>query len=198
MLKPLQIDASQIQAAAQTEPNDVIVKDVFRALHGFYGTLFTAKYATDQVDAAGKDKGILSARMVWGYELRRFDRQTVGSAIDACMKAHLEYPPGLPQFVALCAASQPRETYRPGVPEIGMAQALRSQYARQAREINARHAAVAMSRKTGYVELAPGLAGIKQAIANAVAEAGGDEVAELLRLDRMLAAREELPTRRSR
>lgn len=93
MLKPLQINTGQIKAGAQTGHNDVIVRDVFRALHGFYGTLFTAKYATGQVDAAGKDKGILSARMVWGYELRRFDRQTVGCAIDACKNAHPEYPP---------------------------------------------------------------------------------------------------------
>lgn len=196
MLKPLHMDSGQIREGARTEHNDAIVKDAFRALHGFYGTLFTAKYATGEVDSKGKDKGILSARMVWGYELRWYDRLTVGSAIDACRTAHPEYPPSLPQFVALCAASRPREPYRPAVPAIGMAPALRSQYARQAREINARHAAAAASRQTGDVELTPGLTGLKQAVARAVADAGGDEGAALLRLDRLYPPQEPSPTRK--
>jgi hypothetical protein len=63
---------------------------------------------------------------------------------------------------------------------------LRSRYAAQARAINERHAAKQVAKVTGFKELPTGLDGLKQAIAGAVALAGGDEAATLRRLDRVL------------
>ncbi|MGJ7529833.1 hypothetical protein [Variovorax sp. GB1P17] len=159
------------------------VKNVFKVLHGYYGNLFFTKFSTGAVEN-GEDQGIANARRIWAHGLRDFDGDTIKMALRNCQARHAEYPPSLPQFVALCAAAKPREVYR--IPNaIGMSSALRSQYARQARAINEKHEAKAERRRTGYVPLPVTLDGLKQAIASAVGDAGGNEAAELLRLDRL-------------
>lgn len=168
-----------------------LVSDVFVALHGFYGVLFISKFATNEVDSNGKDKGILSAKRVWASELARFDRDTVKLAIEACKTEHKQYPPSLPEFLDHCKARTIRKVYQPAVPEIGMSQGLRSEYSKCSREINEKHNQRAMDRKTGYVEVPTGLDGLKQCIAAAVGAAGGDECKELLRLDRLFAVKRE-------
>lgn len=190
MFKPIKINVGDItDQAAKAAQSTAVASTVFRAFHGYYGNLFTSKFATGIVDASGKDQGILSARKVWSYELSRYESHTVANAVESCKAMHPEFPPSLPQFVALCAANAPRKTYKPAIPEIAMSQGLRSQYARQAREINARHAAKAASMKTGFSELPMSLDGLKQAVAQAVALAGGDESQTLLRLDRQFSTR---------
>lgn len=79
----------------------------------------------------------------------------------------------------------PREACKPLA--IGMSSALAGQYSRKAREAAMGNLKKAANATTGYKPLAANLSGLKEAIANAVATAGGDEVAELLRLDRMFA-----------
>ena len=185
MLKPMAVNAEQF-ASAQPQPDEGIVNNVFKVLHGYYGNLFLSKFASGVTDSAGRDKGVASARTVWAFGLRRFAESTVVRALDQCQERHPEFPPSLPQFLALCAACEPRVTYQPAN-AIGMSSALRSQYARQARAINEKHNAKAARRKTGFVALPNTLDGLKQAIAGAVGEAGGNEAAELLRLDRMFA-----------
>jgi hypothetical protein len=161
--------------------------DVFKVLHGFYGVLFLSKFSTGQLDDKNRDMGIASARAVWAQTLRGYADSEVIAALDAVKAAHPEFPPSLPQFEALCRAAKPRKVYKPDPAAIGMSQELRSQYAARARAVNEKHAQRAMDRRTGYVELPQTLDGLKQAIANAVATAGGDEVAELVRLDRLFA-----------
>ena len=155
-------------------------------LHGFYGALFLSKYATGQVDEAGKDRGIGSARKVWAHGLREFDEAVLIEAMGCCKTTHVEFPPSLPQFVVLCVASLPPTPYVPVAPVISMGQELRSSYARRARETIARKAAEALERNTGRVNVPQGLDGLKQAIADAVRCAGGDEAQELVRLDSIL------------
>jgi hypothetical protein len=184
MLKPLAVNAESFREPQPPQADETIVNNVFKVLHGFYGNLFLSKFASGVTDAAGRDKGVASARTVWAFSLRRFNESTVVAALDRCQAMHPEFPPSLPQFTAVCAACEPREVYRPSN-AIGMSSDLRSQYARQARAINEKHADRARRRSTGDKPLAPGLDGLKQAIASAVACAGGDEVGELLRLDRM-------------
>lgn len=174
---------------AEDTLDKVLVSDVFVALHGFYGVLFISKFATQEVDSNGKDKGIVSAKRVWASELARFDRGTVGAAIEACKVEHKQYPPSLPEFLELCRARVIRKAYRPEIPAIEMGQPLRSEYARRAREINEKHDQRAIDRKTGYVEVPTGLDGLKQCIAAAVGAAGGDECKELLRLDRLFSVK---------
>ncbi len=186
MFKPVVVDAETLKRPQSPMPVDV-VNNIFKVFHGFYGNLFLSKFSTGEADAKGGDAGIVSARQIWGHGLRDFDAGTVKAALAQCMDRHPEFPPSLPQFVALCAANEPREAYRPE-PALGMSQTLRSEYAAKARAIVAKHDAKA--KPTFQTEpSAAGLDLLKQAIANAVATAGGDEVATLLRLDRELAPR---------
>ena len=89
------------------------------------------------------------------------------------MDAHPEYPPTLPQFVALCKACAPRAVYVESLPP-----------ARPTPEI-AKKALAAIRTAQATKPLPSGLDLLKQAIADAVGCAGGNEAAELARLDRM-------------
>ena len=186
MFKPISVTAEFVRQTTPPMPAEA-VNNVFKVFHGFYGNLFLSKFATGALDADGADGGITSAKQIWAHGLRDFDGGTIKSALSQCITEHPQYPPSLPQFVSLCRANKPREAYRAPQPVIGMSQELRSKYARQAREINARHAQRAIDKRTGFIEIEPGLQGLKRAIANAVATAGGDEVAELRRLDAMFS-----------
>lgn len=159
--------------------------DVFKTLHGMYGTIFLSKYQTGQLDDKGRDMGIQSARSVWAVSLAKFDRDVIGMALDSVLESTDKYPPSLPEFTAICKAKMPREAYKPLA--IGMSSALAGQYSRKAREAAMENLKKAANATTGYKPLSANLSGLKEAIANAVATAGGDEVAELLRLDRMFA-----------
>lgn len=93
--------------AAKTE----LAQHVFRVLHGMYGNLFLAKFSTGQERGDGADGGVESAKAIWGHALCRYGLETVKAALAGCLQAHPEYPPSLPQFVALCDARAPRQTY---------------------------------------------------------------------------------------
>lgn len=188
MLNPATITPEAIRRAANDASGQDAAANVFKVLHGFYGNLFLSKFATGDVGPEG-DRGVLGARQIWAYGLREFDAQTVKAALGQCMERHPEFPPSLPQFVALCRANKPREAFDHGQPRIGMSQALRSHYAARARAVIEKHAAKAAALSTGHRELPPGLDGLKQAIAQAVACAGGDEVGTLRRLDVELGVR---------
>jgi len=166
MIKP----AAERRAAPTEDANNV-----FRVLHGFYGNLFLSKFATGEVIAGGGDGGVASARTIWAHGLRGFDVEVVKTALARTMDTHPEFPPTLPQFVALCKACQPREVYRVALPP-----------AKPNPEV-AKKALAAMRASVATTVPADGLSLLKQAIADAVRCAGGDEAAELARLDRMFA-----------
>lgn len=185
MFKPVLVDVAQFRQPEQVA-SEAGVKNVFLVLHGYYGNLFLTKFSTGVVEN-GEDQGIANARRIWAFGLRDFDGETVKAALRQCQQRHPEYPPSLPQFVALCAANKPRGARADATKLLEMGSPLRSQYARQARAINEKHAARQATKATGYVELPTGLEGLKQAIAQSVAAAGGDEAATLTRLNWMLA-----------
>jgi hypothetical protein len=172
------------QTQAQEE---VIAQRVFRALHAFYGTLFMSKFSTGQCNEKGEDRGLLDTRLIWARSLRKYELHTVLAALTKCQSVHLEYPPSLPQFLALCEACKPTVVATKQSNVLQMSDSLRSKYASQARAINAKHDARLREARTGYREIPVGLDGLKQAIADAVHSAGGDECAELLRLDRLFS-----------
>ena len=181
-----------VGAASQEQRQDAVrvSNRVFKTLQGMYGSLFLSKFSTGKVLPNGGDAGVISARDVWAVSLQRFDAGTVGTALDRVLTDFPEFPPSLPQFVALCHACRPREAYKPAENVIGMSQTLRSEYAAKAREINEKHAKRAVDKRLGAqadVGSSVGLDCLKSAIANAIATAGGDEVAALLRLDAMLS-----------
>lgn len=183
MLKPIDPSAA-FRAQREPLPTDV-VNNVFKVMHGFYGNLFLSKFASGEMTDGGEDSGVVSARQVWAHGLREFDGHTVKAALGRCMASHPEFPPSLPQFVALCAAAKPREVYRSAsyAPALEMSQELRDK-----RRNEALAKARALVEQREAVEQA-GLNPLKRAIADAVAAAGGDEVGTLLRLDRMLTRR---------
>lgn len=165
------------------DDNQAAVKALFKVFHGCYGNLFLAKFATGELDKkTGEDVGVLNARRMWSRRLSAFSADTVRAAVHGCEKAHPEFPPSLQQFAALCEANRPREVFRPDN-AIGMSQELRSEYAARARAVLAKHHARAAGKEDPDPP-EPGLGPLKRAIANAVATAGGDEAATLLRLDR--------------
>lgn len=171
---------------AESAENETATKRLFMLFHGYYGNLFLSKFATGELDAEGKDRGIKSARMVWQNELRKFDVATVEAAAMRCKEAHKEFPPNLPQFAALCAAIQPRKARPQADARIGMSTELKSSYSKRARaEAMARYRD-RIASQAGVVSVPDGLAGLKDLIAKAVALGGGDEVATLRRLDREL------------
>ena len=186
------IAARAVGAASQEQRQDAVrvSNRVFKTLQGMYGSLFLSKFSTGKVLPNGGDAGVISARDVWAVSLQRFDAGTVGTALDRVLTDFPEFPPSLPQFVALCHACRPREAYKPAANVIGMSQTLRSEYAAKAREINEKHAKRAVDKRLGaQADMGShvGLDGLKSAIANAIATSGGDEVAALLRLDAMLS-----------
>lgn len=179
MFKSIQAATAGI-GSPQPSIDDAGIKRVFMVLHGFYGNLFLSKFATGGTEN-GEDQGIANARKVWAYSLREHDAETIKGALRRCQTAHPEFPPSLPQFLSLCAAIKPREAYKPPpLPALTMSLELREERLRQHRQKAAELAA-------SLQEVEAGLDLLKQVIAQSIAEAGGDEAAELLRLDRMLA-----------
>lgn len=190
MFKPIVVTPETVaQVAAAAEAKRAQAGSVFKVMHGFYGNLFLSKFSSGQLNDAGDDIGVVNARSIWGHGLRDFEESTIKTALANCMDRHPEFPPSLPQFVILCRAAAPRKAYQTAVPEIEMSQGLRSEYARKAREINAKHDEVARARVTGFKPLEMSLDGLKQNIAQAIALAGGDEAAALTRLEREIAPR---------
>lgn len=179
--------------AGAADAADTTVKRLFMYLHGLYGNLFLSKYATGDLDAQGKDRGILSARMVWRSELARFDEDTVMSAARRCKEDHKEFPPNLGQFEAICRAVAPRRAVAPPAAGnlIGMSAEARSAHSRRVREAAMAKMRARVDADTGHVAVQPDIDGLKQLVALAVATAGGDEVATLRRLDFELAPRGE-------
>ncbi len=163
---------------------------VFEALRSSYGVLFTNKFANGvpyETMVDGKkvtlDAGVIEAQRTWANALAAFDLAVIAAAIDRCARVYADYPPNLPQFLSLCRAARPREIYV--APRIAAPTPDNSAAARRIREQIARIRAqrageVAADKRTTALGL------LKAAIANAAATAGGDEVAELRRLDRIL------------
>jgi hypothetical protein len=174
MLKLVEIPTIGSAKEQMTRTDDA--NNVFRVMHGFYGNLFLSKFATGEVTANGGDAGVASARTIWAHGLRDFDVSTVKTALARVISTHPEFPPTLPQFVALCKAFAPRQVYQHALPPPSVD---RTEQARKAREL------LGSIRSTKTI--ANGLDLLKQAIADAVRCAGGEEGSELARLDRMFS-----------
>lgn len=179
MLKLISPNLEDFKARTTEAPNDT-ANNVFKVFHGFYGNLFLSKFVNGQMDADGVDQGVISARSIWSHGLRDFDLSTVKTALARTMDAHPEFPPTLPQFVALCKACAPRQVYQHPAPAIGMSAALRAERSKVAREA-ALKTVTASADKT---EPLVGLPFLKLLISEAVGLAGGDEAKTLMRLDR--------------
>lgn len=180
MLKPLSVTTESVKP--KTPANTVLAQRVFRAMHGYYGSQFLAKFANGVV-VDGEDKGVADALKVWAYELRHFSEAVVLDAIARCKAQHAEWPPTLPQFVALCEAAKPREAVRfalPMSPEL--VKQRNAPHVEKLRELRERIA--------GPKEAAPatGLQLLFAAIGDAIDCAGGDGAAAMVKLEREICA----------
>lgn len=186
MLKPVDPTGALRNAPQKAEPLPIdAVKNIFKVLHGCYGNLVLSKFATGDADAnTGEDRGLASAYKVWAHGLREFDAATIKLALGRCMERHPEFPPSLAQFIALCHACKPRDPWKlPVSNALPISPELAAKYRAEFRA-NLREAAAEIRQRR---EAVGGLDALKQAIARAVADAGGDEATELLRLDKMFA-----------
>ena len=179
-LKPISIDADAFRTGPQANHQETVVNNVFKVLHGFFGNLFLSKFANGVTNAAGEDTGVMSARAIWAHGLRDFDLSTVKTALARVMAEHPEFPPSMPQFVALCKASQIRRVAPESQPRIGMDDALKA-----ANNAKARAEALAQYQRRLDAEkrAVDGLPLLRQLIAGAIAAAGGDEAQALRRME---------------
>lgn len=100
-----------IARPAQAKGASATVKHLFLLLQGRYGTLFLSKYGTGVKDDAGRDLGIRAAMLVWDADLARYPADVIEAAAKRSGSEYRDYPPNLPQFVALCDAIMPRKTW---------------------------------------------------------------------------------------
>jgi hypothetical protein len=164
------------------------VRSLFMLFHGMYGNLFLSRYATGELDAEGKDKGVKSAMVIWQSDLARFDAAVVRAAAERCKTDHQKFPPTLPEFLALCRALQPRAAHfdKPGA--IEMSAGLKSSYTAKARAKAMATYRAKLDSDVGLVRVGSGLSGLCQLVASAVGLAGGDEVAALSGMERLTVA----------
>lgn len=180
------IDAAHIGQRAQAAPReaDATVKRLFMLFHGWYGNLLISRYMTGDTGLDGKDRGVASAMKVWQAELARFAPADVEAAAARCQADHPKYPPTLPEFVALCKAVQIRPAMKiNGTLKVEMSDGLRSSYTAKARAEAMHRYRANLAAEVGKVETEGGIRGMQTLIAQAVALAGGDEVAILRRFD---------------
>lgn len=189
MSKPIGelVDQTLASARRPDEESNPGARRLFAVMHGMYGNLFLSRYATGEHNDSGKDKGVLGAMRMWGIELADFRGSTIEAAMNVCKERYPDFPPTLPQFLAACRAIEPRRARvqdHPQVKALPMGAELRSAISRRIREESLAKLRARMDERTGYVETAGGLSGLKQLVAKAIALAGGDEVEALTRLDR--------------
>ncbi|MBV7457335.1 hypothetical protein KW843_22835 [Acidovorax sp. sif1233] len=94
----------------EADQQDTTVRKLFLVLHGKYGNVFAGKFATGELNEAGKDKGVLAALRVWSAALAKYPGPIIELAAERLKATHPEYPPSLPQFEKLCDAAMPRQT----------------------------------------------------------------------------------------
>lgn len=102
------------EAAAQPRAKreaSVTVRKLFVLLHGAYGSLFLAKYATGEKSEAGGDKGVAAAMLVWDSALAKFSPDVIEAAAKRLMSESPEFAPNLPQMEKVCEAITPRKTH---------------------------------------------------------------------------------------
>ena len=177
-------DERKVESAQNAE-------SVFMAFHGFYGTMFASKFAIGQLDENGMDVGTMNAKRTWAWGLRAFSNSTVKRALDSILSdpasKFKSQIPHLGEFCALCREFAPVATLKPGT----LALTTRPDPKARADRAEKNRAMLARYRYKPEAEAAPtpGLDALKQVVAQAVGLAGGDEAAELHRLDLMLAPR---------
>lgn len=96
--------AQEIQTVAQQQKPvaSLRVRRLFAVLHASYGSLFTAKFSTGELNADGTDKGIRAALLYWDRSLSNYEDDIVEKAIHQVQFNNPNYPPNLPHILKEC------------------------------------------------------------------------------------------------
>ena len=111
------IAAQSVHQAQERAPREAspTTRKLFMVLHGAYGNQFLAKFNTGQLVEGGpndgKDKGFLTAMLVWDAELDRFPGDVVEAAARRVQTESPNFAPTLPMLVTVCEALMPRKTH---------------------------------------------------------------------------------------
>lgn len=156
------------QPASDRQVDQAIVERLFMALHGDFGNPFLDKFRLGE-QRDGKDIGIENAKRVWQAELARFTVGEVFGGLSKLRESAATFAPSLPEFLACCKACR----------RVPLAQlpALPAPHPGRFRE------RLIQQRRRFEMQPAGGLAAIFAVMSKAVANAGGDEVATLRRLE---------------
>ena len=94
------------QSTSRTLPVSWVDR-LFDRMQGFYGSLWVDRWRSGELDANGRDRGLLNAKATWCVELGGFVDQSerIQKAIEACRSCKL--PPTLPEFMELCRQASP-------------------------------------------------------------------------------------------
>jgi hypothetical protein len=161
------------------------IRQLFMLLHGMYGNQLLDKFRTGEVihsgEHAGQDKGLVSAQRVWLHSLHSFEFETVRAAVERCKKLHKTFAPTLPEFEEICHSLRPRYA-RPQAPALPMSEELKHEVRQRNREALAQ----AKLKRFGSNEFGTGVQALAAMVVKSVGDAGGDEVAALLRLEQAL------------
>ena len=152
--------ARTYQTPQAAYPSKRAAHGVFSALQLRYGRLFIFRFLTGAKNEDGTDKGIAKARSGWANYLAQFPDAVIAKALESVVNGSFALPPTLTEMAALCEA------------------VMRGRPIEQDDDAGKGTDAELLS--------VAGLDILKRAIADAVANAGGDEARELVRLDRML------------
>lgn len=155
------------------------IKSLFKLLHGMYGNQLLDKFRTGKLNDSGEDKGLLSAQAVWLNDLKVFDFWVIRQAVDKCKERHPDFVPHLPQFLALCRASMPRQLSKQDAPQLGMSEEMKAKI----RQKNRESIASLKLGIVGRVDYGTGLPALLLMISKAAGDAGEDEVKTLLALE---------------
>lgn len=120
------VDASQ---------KEKLANHVFKYLMGSYGARrFMGEFASGRVytpyefpndpndPRIGQDKGVVTARNIWGETLIKYSLATIETALSRLKDAHSKWPPNLKEFEVLCDTCVIKAPARPLTPEEQAAQ----------------------------------------------------------------------------
>lgn len=155
------------------------IKRLFMLFHGMYGNQLLDKYRTGKLNDKKEDIGLLSAQAVWLNDLQKFDFETIRQAVDKCKERHPTFAPTLPEFLALCKASAPRQVAKQNVPQLGMSEEMKATIRAKNRETLAQ----LKLGISGRIDYGTGLPALLLMVAKAAGDAGGDEVKTLIGLE---------------
>lgn len=95
--------AQEIKATAQQKLEvSARTRKLFMIFHASYGSLFTSKFSTGELNSEGSDKGMRAALLVWDRSLNNYEDDVIEKATKKIQLENLNFPPNLGHFIKKC------------------------------------------------------------------------------------------------